>query len=216
MRLTRGSPLAKAEELAEASLLTLEEASQALENLQARGLVGGDFKVSPYQRVQLVLEAVRLGVPLERACRSLSWGEFEETVKNALELNGYEAIHHLRIRIGGRLSEIDVFAVKGELALLLDCKHWRRPLSPSQLRRVVEAQVERLEALKDEENLKVLRLKLGRKNYRKFYVIPVVVTLLEASHRLVEGVPVVPISRLPSFLAEAPTHFHQLKWVRIE
>ncbi|MHC1589455.1 MAG: nuclease-related domain-containing protein [Candidatus Hecatellaceae archaeon] len=214
LKLTMESRLIKAKDLAEASLLTSREASLTLKSFAGEGLsskVRGGFKVSPLQRVQLALKAVRLGVSPDEACKNLSWSEFEKAVKQALELNGYKAVSHLKIKVEGRFSEIDVFAVKGETALLVDCKHWKKPLRSSEALKIVEAQNRRVEALGRRNNVSILRVKMGRKINRKFYVIPVVVTLFETSQKILDGTPIVPVSKLPSFLNEIPAYIYVLK-----
>jgi Holliday junction resolvase-like predicted endonuclease len=221
LKLTIENRLIKAEDLAEASILTGREAALTLESFTGEGLLGkdrGGFKVSPLQRVQLALKAVRLGVSPDRACKDLSWSEFEKAVKQALELNGYKAVSHLKIRVEGKFSEIDVFAVKGETALLIDCKHWKKPLRSSEALKIVEAQNRRVKALEGKSNLNILRVKMGGKINRKFYVIPIVVTLFEASQKILNGTPIVPVSKLPSFLNEIPAYIYILKrkLVRLE
>jgi len=214
LRLTEKTGSLKAEELSEASLLTSREAISILEEFVGRGLIDkvrGGFRISPLQRTQLALEAVRLDVPPDKACKSLSWSEFERAIRQALEFNGYEAISHLNIRVKEKRSEIDIFAIKGEIALLVDCKHWRKPLSNLETKKIVEAQNRRLKALKTRRNLEILRVKMKRKVDRKFYAIPVVVTLFEASQKIRNGIPIVPVSKLASFLNEAPAYLYNLK-----
>jgi Holliday junction resolvase len=214
LRLTEKTGSLKAEELAEASFLTSREAISILEEFAGRGLidkVGGGFRISPLQRAKLALESVRLGVPPDKACKSLSWSEFERAVRQALELNGYEAVSHLKIKVEGKLSEIDIFAIRGKTALLVDCKHWRKPLSSLEIKKIVEIQNRRLKALKNIGNLEILRVKMKRKVHGKFYAIPVVITLFEASQKIRNGIPIVPVSKLANFLDEAPAYLHNLK-----
>lgn len=214
-----GKNRVEVEVLAESSPLTRAELTRAVKTLAREELVnltGGMVEVSPLQKAKLALKAVRLGSSLKEACRNLSWSGFERAVMEALELNGYEVLSHLRVRVEGKLSEIDVLALKGRLLLLVDCKHWRKPLSDSLLQRVAEIQKKRVEALNLPLNREILRKKMGGKIRGKFYGIPLVITLLEQSRKLVEGVPVVSISKLVSFLAEIPAYIYELKSVNLE
>jgi Holliday junction resolvase-like predicted endonuclease len=205
LKLTSEKSTFNVKQLAENSLLTFAEASNFLQELTSKNLVSikdGIFEVSPTQRMLLAVESVRFGVSPCNACKYLSWREFEQAVERILKLNGYCSILHLKIKVKGKLSEIDIFALKGYLALAIDCKNWKRPLKNSNIKKIVKKQLERVESLQTAENIKILKVKVGRISSLKITVIPVIVTLFEATYKIYEGTPIVPVSKLASFLHE--------------
>ena len=164
----------------------------------------------------MAVEAVKLGASPERACRNLSWKEFEQLVEHVLKVNGYEVALHLRVKIGDKRSEVDVFAIKGRLAIVGDCKHWRKPLFPSGAKKAAKLQISRLKALREAENLKVLKSKMGGFLPRKFQATPIIITLFEFPSKMVEGVPIVPVTKLANFLSELPSYLPILSLEEIE
>jgi hypothetical protein len=73
-----------------------------------------------------------------------------------------------------------------DIALLIDCKHWKT-MSKSVLNDIVKKQVERVKRYVADENMSAL---------------PVIVTLHQEEIQFVENVPIVPIMKLSSFLDE--------------
>ena len=73
--------------------------------------------------------------------------------------------------------EIDVVGTKMDIALLIDCKHWKT-MSKSALNEIVKKQVERVKRYVSDENMSAL---------------PVIVTLHQEEIQFIENVPIVPI-----------------------
>jgi hypothetical protein len=82
--------------------------------------------------------------------------------------------------------------------LSIDCKHWSRGLSPSRMRHATEAQAERTQAL---ANRPELLAKHGIKPDEQRKLLPMLLSLGHPRERMVDGVPVVPVSMLISFLS---------------
>ena len=218
LKLTSKTAVFNVRDFAENSLLTLYEAGRFLRSLAGEGLVSTrneHFEVSPMQRMFLAVEAVKFGANPYSACKYLSWQEFEQAVNYILSLNGYASTLHLKIKVEDKPSEIDIFALKGNIALAIDCKNWKKPLRGKQLYEAVEKQNKRVRALREAENIKNLEVKLGKIFYRKIVVIPVIVTLFEASHRIYEGTPIVPISKFTNFLEELQVGFSFLNHLEL-
>jgi len=148
-------------------------------------------------RVELVLAAVRLGVPETAVARGLDWRMFEGYAARALREAGFETRRGLRLHGRGGL-ELDVLGLDraGGLAVAIDCKHWSPRIStPSRLRAAAaqhRARVERLAA-----NWRRLGLPGGR-----WRIVSALLVLRESVPRLAEGVAVVPASRLRGFIEE--------------
>ena len=91
--------------------------------------------------------------------------------------------------------EIDVIGKKMNIALLIDCKHWKN-MTKSALNEIVKKQIERVKRYVADEGITAL---------------PVIVTLHQEGTQLVENVPIVPIMKLPSFLDEFVGNLGSLK-----
>ncbi|MFQ6025496.1 MAG: hypothetical protein ACE5JT_03170, partial [Nitrosopumilaceae archaeon] len=83
--------------------------------------------------------------------------------------------------------EIDVIGVKLGIAILIDCKHWKR-LSNSALRDAVKKQIKRARYYLAKTRMKA--------------AIPTIVTLYRESVSFINKVPIVPIFQLRSFLED--------------
>ena len=156
-------------------------AFSAIEDLSSQlGLENGSAR-----DVLAAMALVRDGVPPESVSSLMSWREFEEFCAKMLRASGYSVKHNIVITKPRR--QIDIFADSPNLALSIDCKHWGRGFAPSSLRRIVAEQVERTTLYKKKMKLEVP-------------VLPVVLTLLDSSVRLVEGVPIVPVFAMRDFI----------------
>ena len=113
--------------------------------------------------------------------------------KIILEENGFDVTKNL-VLTKPRM-EIDVIGKKMNLALLIDCKHWKN-MSKSALDEIVKKQIERVKRYVADEDITAL---------------PVIVTLHQEGTQLVENVPIVPIMKLPSFLDEFVGNLGSLK-----
>jgi len=146
-----------------------------------------------------------LGEPLEDVSKMLTWSEFEDMVSTLLESVGYEV--RRRVRLKEPRCEIDVVAAKGDLALVIDCKHWKKTLGYSTMQRIIEAQIKRAKVLST-SNLSLI------KGCDKF--LPVILTLYSERPEIVEGVPVVPINLLSDFISGVRGHLDELNVVTLD
>ena len=142
-----------------------------------------DFDI-PHDRLQTALFAITLGATIEDVSEYLTWRDFEAITGIILEENGFDVTKNL-VLTKPRM-EIDVIGKKMNLALLIDCKHWKT-MSKSALDEIVKKQIERVKRYVADEGITAL---------------PVIVTLHQEGTQLVENVPIVPIMKLPSFLDE--------------
>ena len=160
-------------------------------------------------RLRLAVKAVSLGADVEHISAFLGWQEFEDIAALALERNGYSVAKNVRFKHAGRRWEIDVVGCREPLVLCVDCKHWQRGVKPSALRKIVEAQVERAQALADALPSATLKVKCAKWNKAKF--IPMILSLMPSSFKFYDDVPVVPVLQLQDFLTQLPAYAESLK-----
>ncbi len=193
-------------DVAERAGVRLQAACQALKRVEeaAPGLVEVDpgcGEVRARDFFELVLALVSKGlVSPEKAARLLDWRDFEEFAARVLQSYGYRVYRNV-YRPPPRGFQVDVVAVQpsGRYALVVDCKHWEpRHSSPSRLKRAVARHVDRAKLLLA---YWTSARGLGEKR-RPRAVLPVLVVLRENVPPLVEGVPVVPASKLRGFMEE--------------
>ena len=151
-----------------------------------------DFDI-PNDRLQTALFAINLGADLEDVSEYLNWKDFESLTGIILEEKDFEVTKNL-ILTKPRM-EIDVVGKKMDIALLIDCKHWKN-MSKSALDEIVKKQIERVKHFVSTENMSAL---------------PVIVTLHQESIQFVGNVPIVPIMKLSSFLDEFVGNLDSLK-----
>jgi len=142
-----------------------------------------DFDI-PNDRLQTALFAIKLGADVESVSEYLTWQDFESITGLILEKKDFDVTKNL-ILTKPRM-ELDVVGTKMDIALLIDCKHWKT-MSKSALDEIVEKQVERVKRYVSDENISAL---------------PVIVTLHQEEIQFIENVPIVPIMKLSSFLDE--------------
>ena len=154
-----------------------------------------DFDI-PNDRLQTALFAINLGADVEAVSEYLNWQDFESLTGIILEARDFEVTKNL-ILTKPRM-EIDVIGKKMDIALLIDCKHWKN-MSKSALDEIVQKQIERVKRFVSIENISAL---------------PVIVTLHQEKIQFVGNVPIVPIMKLPSFLDEFIGNSEQLSTLK--
>jgi Holliday junction resolvase-like predicted endonuclease len=197
----------------EDSKIASEIVRKLLEKLQNDGVLylNGDFvEVNSDGRLRLAVKAASLGADIEHISGFLRWQEFEEIAALALERNGYVVTKNLRFKHAGRRWEIDVVGCRKPVVLCVDCKHWQRGLKPSALRRIVEAQLERVQALSD--TLPSVSLKVECVKWDKAKFVPVILSLVPSSFKFYDDVPVVPVLQLQDFLMQLPAQVESLMY----
>ena len=151
-----------------------------------------DFDI-PNDRLQTALFAINLGADVEDVSEYLNWKDFESLTGIILETKDFEVTKNL-ILTKPRM-EIDVIGRKIDIALLIDCKHWKN-MSNSALDEIVKKQIERVKRFVSVENMSAL---------------PVIATLHQEKIQFVGNVPIVPIMKLSSFLDEFVGNLDSLK-----
>ncbi len=164
----------------------------------------GEGRICLRDPVAAAVSAVRMGASETVVARGLDWRMFEEYAARALGEAGMETWRGLR-RPGAGGFELDVLGLDpvSGLGVALDCKHWSpRSTVPSRLRAAAERQRRRLRLLA--EAWSELGLPRPPARRRHWLLVPALLVLRENVPRLLEGVYVVPASRLRGFLEELP------------
>lgn len=137
--------------------------------------------------------------PVELALKA-GWRDFERLCAKILDACGFETLLNVRLKAFGRIRELDVVALREPWLLAVDCKRWARRRE-SNLRVAARNHRSRCELL-SREGAKMALLAAKVAKWREVRVIPVIVGVHEAIMRVFEGVPIVPLRKLPSFLNE--------------
>ncbi len=209
---TRANLSTSLSDLVTASRTTSAVAKHVLARLAGSGLVvldGPMIRVPSETRLRLALEATVAGVGLERLCQAISAKEFEDMAAIALRANGFGVLARFVFRHASRRYEIDVVGTKASTVICADCKHWRRGSSKGRLLDAVKKQIQRVEALTLELEKHASRLKLAGDGEK--CLIPVILTLADTGHRMIERVPIVPVFTLSSFLHEFDLYLDRLR-----
>ena len=161
------------------------------------GTIDSDaIKFNSLDKMQAAMLAIQKGVDVEDLSKVLNWKDFEILATNILDACGYVAYHSFRLK--KPRAEIDVVGIKDGMALLIDCKHWKRS-SPSELKRFASMQVDRAEAF------------VRAKKAEIKFAIPVILTLHLGSIIFADDVPIVPVIKFRSFLNEMHGYLNEIK-----
>jgi len=161
------------------------------------------FCVDRSKRIELAQRAVGSGASIAEIVELLNWKDFEGFVASILSANTFRCVESFRRRGNSLLHgmEIDVIGVKGDTIISIDAKMWGvRSGKISALRTAAEKQKIRTQELSNE--LDRLSGKMNNLVSREYHLFPVVVTWLVEEVELHEGVPVVPIFKLNSFILD--------------
>jgi len=216
LKLTREGP-ANIELIAKNSRMPSSVVEEYIEKFSNSNLIerkGTLVKVNPFQRLKIAIKATSFGADIEKVCRNLSWKEFEDVAVIAFQTNGYSTVEHFRFRHENRMWEIDVLAIKGRIVACVDCKRWMKRLTASTMSRVVKAQIERVKALSTV--IPRVRETLVFLAEGRILLLPVILSLVPASSKFYNGVPIVPILQLQNFLDELPAYVHLMNYVEVE
>ncbi|MEC4848058.1 MAG: hypothetical protein RI100_02625 [Nitrosarchaeum sp.] len=136
-------------------------------------------------KLKAAIQLIKHGGPLDEISVLLDWKDFEGLVAEILFSKNFAIIKNL-ILTKPRM-EIDVIGIRLGVAILIDCKHWKR-YSSSALSSAVKKQIERT----------------------KHYIsktpgamaVPVIVTLYQDKIDFIDRVPIVPVFQFSSFIDE--------------
>ena len=165
-----------------------ETARQILDNFMQNGI--GTFQDNQIHfqgnyRLKTSLLALKMGAPIDEISQILDWRDFETLVSEILELREFDITQNM-ILTRPRM-QIDVIGIKAGVAVLIDCKHWKR-LNYSALETAVNKQIERTKQYVIKEKVRA--------------ALPAIVTLYQEEIKFINKVPIIPIFQLDSFCDE--------------
>jgi len=213
LKLTKTGPVSK-ELIQRDAKVAGHVINDALRKLCERGLIRqqhGLVEASPSQRVSMAVQAIKLDADSERICKFLEWTEFESIAAQAFQANGFTVLRNFRFKHAGKRWEIDILSCKEPLIVCVDCKHWRRGWSRAATVKAVEAQVARTRAFTNA--LSNCYQRAGLTEWKSATLIPLILSLVPATSKFHNNVPIVPVLQLQDFINKLPlevsflTHF---------
>lgn len=147
-------------------------------------------------KLKIAISLLEKGFPIDEISIALDWKDFEGLTAEILSSKNFAVMKNM-IMTKPRM-EIDVVGIRLGVAVLIDCKHWKR-YSVSSLTSVVKKQIERTKqyVAKTEGSI----------------AVPVIVTLYRDKVDFIENVPIVPIFQLSSFIDEFYGNIDQMKTI---
>ncbi len=161
------------------------------------------FIIDRNQRIDFAMTAATQGARITEIVNLLTWKDFEGFVAGILSENNYRYVESFRRRGNSLIHgmEIDVVGVRGKTIIAIDAKMWGiRSGKTSALKVAAEKQKKRTTELTSE--LDRLSKKLTTLTEGLYTIFPVIVTWLVEDVELHEGVPVVPVFKLNSFILD--------------
>ena len=174
-------------------------AEKILDMLTQNGIgqtIGNLVNFEDGDKLKTALFAIKNGVPIEEVSRYIDWKDFEGLVAEILDSKHFDVLRNFRLT--KPTMEIDVVGVRLGIALLIDCKHWKR-LSRSALETIVVKQIE--------------RVKHYISNAKDVIAAPVIVTLNQEETSFINRVPIVPILQFSSFIDEFYGSLEEIKTI---
>jgi len=129
---------------------------------------------------------------LENVSEESVWQNFEKLAAFIFEQNDFRVTVNSVKTLNKKRRQYDVIAWKNDQTFLIECKKWAgNRYRLSALKRAIERHKERT----------TLYEQITNEN-----AIPLIVALIEEEIRVYEGVPIVPVSKLNSFINELDNH----------
>lgn len=145
----------------------------------------GQYLFEDGDRLRIAIELLQHGSYVDQISEALDWKDFEGLTAQILSSRDFAVMNNL-ILTKPRM-EIDVVGIRLGIAMLIDCKHWRR-YSSSALVTAVKKQIERTKHYVSKTQGAI--------------AVPVIVTLYQDKVDFIDKVPIVPISQFSSFIDE--------------
>ncbi|TMI12071.1 restriction endonuclease [Candidatus Bathyarchaeota archaeon] len=205
LRLSKDRNIVQIADIASSARTTESLARKILTNARVEH-DSNSISLSPGFRVRLALDIARAG-RLRESARALTWQEFEKFAEECLREAGFQTEKNVRVKGDGRAWQIDVVGTRGNLVVTMDCKHWNTPGYLSKFRLAAEHQRNATLHLLARP---VERMVQGDKERQ---ALPVILTLSEPRGQLSEGVVLVSVEKLPSFLIGVTPYDENLPFI---
>ena len=152
------------------------------------------FEVS--DKLKIAVALLEKGFPIDEISIALDWRDFEGLTAEILSSKNFAVIKNM-ILTKPRM-EIDVIGIRLGIAILIDCKHWKR-YSTSSLTSAVKKQIERTKKYVEKTQGAI--------------AVPVIVTLYQDKVNFIGNIPIVPIFQFSSFIDEFYGNIDQMKTI---
>jgi hypothetical protein len=147
-------------------------------------------------KLKIAMALLVKGFPIDELSIALNWRDFEGLTAEILSSKNFAVMKNMMLT--KPRMEIDVVGIRLGIAILIDCKHWKR-YSTSALSTAVKKQVERTK--------KYVAKTPGA------IAVPAMVTLYQDKINFIENVPIVPIFQFASFIDEFYGNIDQMKTI---
>ena len=174
----------------------MRDARGVLESLAGAGigrLEDGTCHFERGDKLRAAIMMLRDGAPLDEVAFEMDWRDFEGLVTEMLAARDFAVMKNLRFK--KPVIEIDVVGVRMGVAMLVDCKHWKRTTTYA-MTRAVSMQIKRTRRYVSETPGAV--------------AVPAIVTLHQHETEFIDNVPIVPISGFASFVDEFYGHMDSM------
>ena len=145
-------------------------------------------------RIKTAILALKLGCDIESVSRMITWKDFELLTSEVFYALGFNVWKD--VRFTNPRTQIDVIGVNTNIAIAVDCKHWRRNNLTS-IAAFARRQAERTELL-------------VRRSSDLSFGIPIIVTLHSIEVQFIDRIPIVPISKFRSFVEDFRSHLVEI------
>ena len=147
-------------------------------------------------KLKIAIALLEKGLPIDEISVFLDWRDFEGLTAEILSSKDFAVIKNMMLT--KPRMEIDVVGIRLGIAMLIDCKHWKR-YSTSSLTSAVKKQIERTKKYVEKTQGSI--------------AVPVIVTLFQDKVDFIENVPIVPIFQFSSFVDEFYGNIDQMKTI---
>ena len=147
-------------------------------------------------KLKIAVALLAKGFPIDELSIALNWRDFEGLTAEILSSKNFAVMKNMMLT--KPRMEIDVVGIRLGIAILIDCKHWKR-YSTSSLTSAVKKQIERTKKYVEKTQGAI--------------AVPVIVTLYQDKVNFIGNVPIVPIFQFSSFIDEFYGNIDQMKTI---
>ena len=147
-------------------------------------------------KLKIAISLLEKGYPIDEIAVALEWRDFEGLTAEILSEKNFAVMKNMMLT--KPRMEIDVVGIRLGVAILIDCKHWKRN-SESALATMVQKQIARTKHYVEKTPGAI--------------AVPVIVTLYQDKIDFIENVPIVPIFQFASFIDEFYGNIDQMNTI---
>ena len=147
-------------------------------------------------KLKIAISLLEKGYPIDEISVALEWRDFEGLTGEILAEKNFAVMKNMMLT--KPRMEIDVVGIRLGIAILIDCKHWKR-YSSSALSTAVKKQIERTKQYVAKTPGAI--------------AVPVIVTLYQDKINFIDNVPIVPIFQFASFVDEFYGNIDQMNTI---